>query len=243
MTKKGPITITLIQPNLIWENVDKNLTHLDTLLAQIITKIDLIILPEMFNTSFTMNTSLSEKMNGETISWLKNIAKKKGCAICGSIMISENHSFYNRFVWIEENGVINFYNKKNLFPLAKEDKILSPGWEKKVVNFFGWNICLFICYDIRFAKWCSSKSQCDCMIFVASWPKKRINDWDDLLALRAIQNKCYVIGVNRVGKDGVGTIFPGRSAIYNPFGSLIFKDVTEKELIKNITLTPLNFNQ
>jgi len=243
MAKKIPITISLIQPNLIWEDVNANLAHLDTLLGEIVDEVDLIILPEMFNTSFTMNTSLAEKMDGKTTLWLKRVAKNKGCAICGSLMISDNDSIYNRLIWVEKDGSLDFYNKKHLFPLAKEHLFFTPGKKKLIRNFFGWRICLLICYDLRFSEWCQSNNKYDCLVFVASWPTKRIKDWCHLLHLRAVQNTSYVIGVNRVGIDGDGVLFPGQSAIYHPSSRLIFKDTTEKELIKNITLAPFNFNQ
>ncbi len=209
----------LIQTDIIWENPVENRSILEAKINAITNEIDLLILPEMFTSGFTMNpSSVAETMQGTTISWLKNIAKAKNCAITGSLVITENHNFYNRMVFVFPEGAIQFYDKKHLFTPAGEDKVYTSGTEKVIVNFKGWKICLQVCYDLRFPVFSRNTENYDLLIYVASWPKVRTNAWDILLKARAVENMCFAIGVNRVGVDGSNLEYIGHSQVIDFLG-------------------------
>ena len=226
----------LIQTHIIWENPSENRRILEEKINSITGSIDLIILPEMFTSGFTMQPNLvAETMNGETISWLQNIAKTKNCAITGSLVIAENNNFYNRMVFVFPNGEIQHYDKKHLFTLAGEDKVYTSGNEKVVVNYNKWKICLQVCYDLRFPVFSRNTEGYDLLIYVASWPKIRTNAWDILLKARAVENLSYVIGVNRIGTDNNNFEYIGHSQINDELGNSIIEP-TEKEDIFIATL-------
>ena len=194
--------IALIQTSLVWENPKQNRKNLDEKITAISETIDLIVLPEMFTSGFTMNPkNVTETMSGETISWLKSLTKKKNCAITGSLVITENENFYNRLVFVFPSGEIQYYDKRHLFTLAGEDKVYTSGKDKLIVEYKGFKICPLICYDLRFPVFARNVESYDVLIYVANWPKPRINAWDILLKARAIENMSYTIGVNRVGED------------------------------------------
>lgn len=219
--------IALIQTQLFWENPAENRKHFEQKINSISENIDLIVLPEMFTSGFTMNPEIvAETMQGETIKLLKNLAKVKNCAITGSLVITENNNFYNRMVFIFPNGNIEFYDKKHLFTLAGEDKVFTAGNLKKIVTFRDFKICLQICYDLRFPTFARNKEDYDVLIYVASWPKTRINAWDILLKARAIENMCYTIGVNRIGQDNNNLEYVGHSQVVDYLGGNLieFKD-------------------
>ena len=226
----------LIQTDVIWENPLENRINLEEKINAITEAIDLIILPEMFTSGFTMQPYLvAETMNGVTILWLKNIAKSKNCAITGSLIIAENGNFYNRMVFVFPNGEIQHYDKKHLFTLAGEDKIYTSGNEKVIVNYNHWKICLQVCYDLRFPVFSRNTENYDALIYVASWPKVRTNAWDILLKARAVENLSYVIGVNRIGNDNNNLEYIGHSQIIDEFGNFIIAP-TEKEGVFITTL-------
>jgi omega-amidase len=230
----------LIQTHIIWENPSENRRILEEKINSITGSIDLIILPEMFTSGFTMQPNLvAETMNGVTISWLQNIAKTKNCAITGSLVIAENNNFYNRMVFVFPNGEIQHYDKKHLFTLAGEDKVYTSGNEKVVVNYNKWKICLQVCYDLRFPVFSRNTEGYDLLIYVASWPKIRTNAWDILLKARAVENLSYVIGVNRIGTDNNNFEYIGHSQIIDELGNSIIKP-TEKE---DIFITTLDKNK
>ena len=219
----------LIQTDIVWENPTENRKILENKINSITQDIDLIILPEMFTSGFTMQPkSVSETMNGETISWLKEIAKTKNCAITGSLVIAENNNFYNRMVFVFPDGEIQHYDKKHLFTLAGEDKIYTSGNEKVVVKYNDWKICLQVCYDLRFPVFSRNTENYDLLIYVASWPKPRINAWDILLKARAVENLSYAIGVNRIGADNNNFEYIGHSQIVDELGNFIIEP-TENE--------------
>ncbi len=194
--------IALIQTSLVWENPKQNRNNIEEKITAISETIDLIVLPEMFTSGFTMNPkNVTETMSGETISWLKSLAKKKNCAITGSLVITENENFYNRLVFVFPSGEIQYYDKRHLFTLAGEDKVYTSGKDKLIVEYKGFKICPLICYDLRFPVFARNVESYDVLIYVANWPKPRINAWDILLKARAIENMSYTIGVNRVGED------------------------------------------
>jgi omega-amidase len=222
------MNVTLIQTDLFWENIDNNLKMFDEKIT-IIKDTNLIILPEMFTTGFSMNVNiLSETMNGKTIKWMLDWARVKNAVIAGSIIIKENNLFYNRFIWAEPNGGIKYYDKKHLFSMANEDQSYSPGNQKIIIEYLGWKICPLICYDLRFPIWNRNLEDYDIAIYVANWPEKRANHWKSLLMARAIENQCFVLAVNRIGIDGKGLNYSGDTSIIDPTGDIIFQKSNEE---------------
>jgi omega-amidase len=213
------LKISVIQTHLFWEDIDKNLSHFNELISSI-NEVDVIVLPEMFSTSFSMNAKqLAEPMSGKSISFLKNTAHKKNAAICASLIIVENDKYYNRFVWIEPNGKIITYDKRHLFSMAQENNHFTAGTNKVIIEYKGWKICPMVCYDLRFPVWSRNRNkQYDCLIYVANWPEVRANAWSALLVARAIENQAYVIGANRIGIDGNNISYSGNSALIDPKG-------------------------
>ena len=204
--------VVLIQSVLVWENPVANRSHFEQKINAIPHDVDLIVLPEMFTSGFTMNpTTVAETMQGETVTWLQTLAKARNCAITGSLVITENDTFYNRLVFVFPLGEIQYYDKKHLFTLAGEDKVYTSGSQKMVIEYMGWKICPLICYDLRFPAFSRYDGDYDLLLYVASWPKVRTNAWDALLKARAIENMSYSIGVNRLGTDGNGYEYVGHS--------------------------------
>lgn len=216
--------IAIIQTNLFWENSTENRNHFEQKINSISENVDLIVLPEMFASGFTMNPSLvAETIQGETIQLLQSLSKVRNCAITGSLVISENNNFYNRMVFTFPNGNIEYYDKKHLFTLAGEDKVYTAGNQKKIVEFRDFKFCLQICYDLRFPTFARNLEDYDVLIYVANWPKTRINAWDILLKARAIENMCYTIGVNRIGTDNNNLEYIGHSQIVDYLGNSILE--------------------
>ena len=223
------MNVALIQTDIVWENPSGNRKNFEDKINALTESVDLIILPEMFTSGFTMHPNLvAETMNGVTVLWLKNIAKTKNCAITGSLVIVENGNLYNRMVFVFPNGEIQHYDKKHLFTLAGEDKIYTSGKEKVIVNYKDFKICLQVCYDLRFPVFSRNTENYDLLIYVASWPKVRTNAWDILLKARAVENVSYVIGVNRIGTDNNNFEYIGHSQIIDELGNFILKP-TENE--------------
>jgi len=212
-----------IQANITWENKEDNLLYFDTYISGIKAEhsaVDLIVLPEMFSTGFTMNPSpMAETMNGSTLTWMKELSSEHEIALCGSLIIEEDGRYYNRFVFVNPNHEITHYDKKHLFSFAGEDKKYWAGNNKITIHFKGWSITPFICYDLRFPAWCRNSEKADLQIFVANWPETRIAHWQKLLPARAIENQCYVLGVNRIGADNNGLQYTGHSCGLDPFGN------------------------
>jgi omega-amidase len=216
--------IAIIQTQLFWENPTQNRKHFEEKINSISQEVDLIVLPEMFTSGFTMNPqAVAETMDGETILWLTALAKAKNCAITGSLVITENGNFYNRLVFIFPSGEIQFYNKKHLFSLAGEDKVYTAGSEKLIINYKGFKICPLICYDLRFPVFSRNVENYDVLIYVANWPKPRVNAWDILLKARAVENLCYVVGVNRIGQDENKLEYIGHSQAVDYLGNNILE--------------------
>jgi len=213
------LTIALVQTDLVWENPEQNKINISKKIDAISEKIDLIILPEMFTTGFTMNPyDFAETMSGPFILWLKSIAKTKKTAITGSLIIKENNNYYNRLVFVFPSGEIQTYDKRHTFTFAGEDKVFTAGNNKLIIDYKGWKICPLICYDLRFPVWARNVENYDLLIYVANWPKPRINAWNTLLKARAIENMCYCVGVNRVGVDSRGNTYTGNSSVYDSLG-------------------------
>lgn len=214
--------IAIIQTNLIWENPKANLEQLELKVYAIKQNIDLIVLPEMFTTGFTMfPNNFAETMNGETVSWMKNIAKDKNTAICGSIIIEEDGNYFNRFVFVHPNGKVEIYNKRHLFSLAGEHENFIKGTKKVIIHYKDWKICPQVCYDLRFPVFSRNMEDYDLLLYVANWPKPRITAWDILLKARAIENMCYAVGVNRIGIDGNKHLYVGHSIVLDEMGNAV----------------------
>lgn len=237
------LSVSLIQTNLFWEDAEKNLAHFSHLLDQIDQPIDLIVLPETFNTGFTSNPfKCAESMFGETIQFLKKRAQEKDCLIIGSLLVSENHDYYNRLIAVYPDGRMDTYDKRHLFRLSKEFENITQGKEKLVLEWRGWKIQPLVCYDLRFPVWSKNRLingayEYDLLVYVANWPASRSLIWKSLLPARAIENQCYSLGVNRIGRDGQNTPHAGDSLIAGPDGKLLAHIVEEKEEMLHATLS------
>jgi predicted amidohydrolase len=235
------INVTLIQSDIIWEDRISNLKKYQEKINQI-ESTDLIILPEMFTTGFSMSPkSISENMNGETIQWMKQNAHKMNSAICGSIIIEEDSKYFNRFIWVNPDGSIHHYDKRHLFSFAGENENYTPGNEKIIIEYKGWKICPLICYDLRFPVWSRNSEDYDLLIYVANWPDKRKSAWKSLLTARAIENQCYVIGVNRVGEDSKN-YYSGDSSLINALGETLYTNSHIEEIYSN-TISKYDLNK
>lgn len=229
--------VVIIQSSLIWENPKANRNQFEDKINSINEKVDLIVLPEMFSTGFTMNPELvAETMYGETIVWLQSLAKEKNVAITGSLVMVEDEKYYNRLVFVFPSGEIQFYNKRHLFSLAGEDKTYTKGKDKLIIEYKGFKICPLICYDLRFPVFSRNVEDYDVLLFVANWPKPRINAWNALLKARAIENMCYVVGVNRIGEDQNNYSYSGNSQIVDYLG----EPLAEANELEGIFITTLD---
>ena len=225
------LKIALIQADLVWENPTKNRNRFQEKIMAISDTIDLIILPEMFTTGFSMTPeNIAETMEGNTVNWMLKLAKEKNCAITGSIIITENSNYYNRLLFVHPSGKIDSYDKKHTFTLAGEHEVYTAGKTKNIIDYKGWKICPLICYDLRFPVWARNTENYDLLLYVASWPKPRIEAWDTLLKARAIENMSYTIGVNRVGVDANNYEYNGNSVAYDMLGNCIDKKNNNEEI-------------
>jgi omega-amidase len=255
MTKD--LKVTIVQTTLAWENVDANLAAFSEKLAIIEeSATDLIVLPEMFNTGFTMNANaVAESMNGKTMQWMAKVSAQKNCVVSGSIVIKEDGMYYNRLIWMRPDGSSEFYDKRHTFRMAEENKTYASGNKKLNVEIEGWRICPLVCYDLRFPVWSRNTPQTsrsefgtgskgalnnmdyDVLIYVANWPERRIHAWRSLLVARAIENQAYVVGVNRIGKDGKDIEYSGYSVVLNPKGEPLSNTKPNTESVETITLS------
>jgi len=287
--------VTLIQTQLFWEDRRKNLSHFDRLVSSIKEQTDLIVLPEMFTTGFSMNPKkVAEASNGEGLAWLKQTAKEKNAVVTGSMAVEENGKYYNRLFWVEASGAFKTYDKRHLFRMAKEDTHYTAGKKKIIGEINEWKVCPLVCYDLRFPVWSRNRFQLadetdaersrsgsgqeavgseqgavgswqeadgsgqeaassgqlaviskqgvggkwdyDVLVYVANWPEVRSYPWKQLLIARAIENQCYVVGVNRIGNDGNGFGHSGDSVVLNPRGEVISMTKANEESIETIEL-------
>ena len=232
--------IAVIQSNLTWEEPNTNRALFYKKIIELKEEVDLIVLPEMFTSGFTMNPNqVAEPMNGESVIWMKNLAKQRNCAITGSIIIEENGDYYNRLLFVLPSGEIEIYNKKHLFSLAGEDKKYKAGKSKTIVNYRGFRICPLICYDLRFPVFSRNVEDYDILLYVANWPETRIKAWDILLRARAIENQCFTIGVNRIGEDNNQLLYNGHSQAIDFLGNYLLEP-QEKE---GVFIVELDKNQ
>ncbi len=233
------ITITLIQTHLHWEDAEANKKHFESLFKKIEKQTDLIILPEMFTTGFTMNSELHfETMEGDSIKWMKIHAQKLNIHIVGSLILKDNNLFYNRLIVAYPDGRIDYYDKRHLFRMANEHQHFAPGKKKLTINIKGWNITPLVCYDLRFPVWSRNRdNNTDIYLYIANWPEARSNAWKTLLKARAIENLSYVVGVNRIGKDGKQITYTGNSAFIDYKGDYMHEAKPNEEEIVTATLS------
>ena len=231
------LLITLIQTHLHWENKEANLTMLAEKIKNIQQKTHVVLLPEMFSTGFSMKPEeLGETMDGPTVQWMKQMVTGKKIILTGSLMIEEDGNYFNRLVWMLPNGQTGYYNKRHLFAYAEEDKHYTAGTQRFIAGVNGWKINLMVCYDLRFPVWARQQQgnekdfEYDVLIYVANWPQKRSLAWKTLLQARAIENQCYVVGVNRVGEDGNGFQYCGDSMVIDPLGEILYHKGNEEDV-------------
>jgi len=230
--------VTLIQSDLVWENADANLERFAQKIGSIDFQTDLIVLPEMFGTAFSMKSkALAETMDGKTVNWLKYWAKRKNCVIVGSVIICEQGDYYNRLIWMRPDASFEFYDKKHLFRMANENNYYSAGNQQLITTLDEWRFRPLICYDLRFPVWSRNRGDYDVLIYVANWPERRSDAWKTLLRARAIENQCYVIGVNRVGTDGNNVYFSGDSAVISHKGQVLTNISAGAETSETVNLS------
>lgn len=232
------LRITTVQTKMHWEDARKNLAHFSSVLKKIKTgSTDIIVLPEMFTTGFSMNAKqLAEKMDGQAIKWMAKVAAEKNAAICGSLIIEEGGNYYNRLIWMNPSGAHAHYDKRHLFRMANEQKTYTAGRKRLVVMMKGWRIAPFICYDLRFPVWMRNFHEYDCAIVIANWPEKRSFAWKQLLVARAIENQAYVVGVNRIGKDGNKIAYTGDTLVFDPLGKKISRTKPSLQNVETVEL-------
>jgi len=235
------LTITLIQTDLQWEDKAANLRVLEHKIRTIKERTEIVVLPEMFNTGFSMQPELfGETMDGESVEWMKRVSAERKIILTGSLIIKEDGNYYNRLIWMLPTGEYGFYDKRHLFAFAGEDKFFSSGNKRFIASVKGWRINLLVCYDLRFPVWSRQQvnetgAEYDVLIYVANWPDRRSHAWKTLLCARAIENQSYVVGVNRVGNDGNNIYHSGDSMVIDPLGEVLYH-VKDDEDIFTITL-------
>jgi len=233
------LAFTLIQTDLYWEDKEANLEVLDKKIDAIPAGTHITVLPEMFSTGFSMQTKqLAETMEGPTVQWMKKKARDKKMILAGSVIIDEEGKYYNRLIWMLPNEQYGYYDKRHLFAYAHEHEHFTPGSQRLIASVNGWKINMMVCYDLRFPVWsrqspsfiAQEQLEYDVLIYIANWPEKRNIAWKTLLQARAIENQCYVIGVNRVGKDGNDIYYSGDSMVIDPLGEILYHKDHEEDV-------------
>jgi omega-amidase len=239
----GNLKVTLVQADIKWEDIEWNLQKFMNIILADLSATDLIILPEYFTTGFTMNPhAFAKTMKSSPIKWMNSMVEKKQCAIAGSLLIKENNRIYNRLIFIDKNKKISYYDKRHLFKMEGEESSHSPGKKKLIIKIGQWRISPLICYDLRFPVWSRNKNDYDLLVYVANWPAARDDVWNTLLKARAMENQVYVIGVNRIGKDGRNISYSGNSLIYDPRGKIITRLTQHEEKTATFTLSLKKLN-
>jgi len=232
------LKITLIQTHLFWEDKGANLALLEQKIVNLAEPTEVVILPEMFTTGFSMQPTLhAETMEGPSVQWMRKIAMTQKIILTGSLIIEENGNYYNRLIWMLPNGALGYYDKRHLFAFAGEDQHYTAGNKRLIASVKGWKINLQICYDLRFPTWArqAAPNEYDVLVYVANWPEKRSPAWKTLLVARAIENQAFVVGVNRVGLDGNNIAHSGNSMVVSPLGEVLFHSA-DQESVFQITL-------
>ncbi|MEO8582754.1 MAG: nitrilase family protein [Flavitalea sp.] len=241
------LLVTLVQTNLVWENPKANLELFETKINSVKDKMEVVVLPEMFSTGFSMNPlSLAEEMSGESVKWMRRMAMEKKIILTGSLIIKEEEKYFNRLIWMQPNGEYFYYDKRHLFAYGGEGDKFSAGSKRLIVSVKGWRLHLMVCYDLRFPMWARQQRpiempdqpksnklhepEYDVLIFAANWPDRRSHAWKTLLQARAIENQCYVIGVNRIGKDGNDIQYAGDSMVVDPMGAVVYTPADRDEI-------------
>lgn len=239
----GTLRITYIQPDIIWEDADANLLQYDQYLEQSQPS-DIVILPEMFSSGFTMHTKhVAQMMDGKCVQWMINRSQHLQTAIMGSLVIEEKGKYYNRMLFITPEGNLHIYDKRHLFRMGNEHEVYQQGKTSIVFEYKGWRIKPIICYDLRFPVWIRNRNNYDLLVCVANWPAARSTVFTTLLKARAIENQCYVAGVNRVGRDTNGLYYSGDSSIIDPKGEIISSLKEEKNGIGFAELSMVELNK
>lgn len=235
------LKLVLVQYDIIWGNIDLNLQHLDNIIQDEVKGSDVIILPEMFTTGFSMEIlNHADTVDGKAIRWMHDLANKTNSAVVGSIIINEKSKYFNRLYWINPGGESFSYDKRHLFSMGKEDLFYEKGSQRLIVNYKGWRICPLICYDLRFPVWSRNNNAYDLLLYVANWPAARNHIWNILLRARAIENQCFVAGVNRIGRDADNLHYIGESCVVHPKGYLV---TSEHEPIQQIIHSCISLNE
>lgn len=234
---QNELKIASLQVDIVWENPEANIEKYTSMINSVSNDIDLIILPEMFSTGFSMKpSSCAETMDGKSVIWMQEIASQKQIAIMGTLAIKENDSFYNRMFFVYPDGKTLTNDKRHLFLYGGEHKVYKSGKKRLIIDYKGWKINPMICYDLRFPVWSRNDSTYDLLIYMANWPKPRIKAWDTLLKARAIENMCYAVAVNRIGTDGNKLEYAGHTQVIDALGNVISDSVENKEMIIESTL-------
>jgi len=242
------LSITTIQTNLIWEDKAANLYALEQKINSIQDPTEIVVLPEMFSTGFSMQPSLfAETMEGETLNWMKKVSTQNKIILTGSIIIEEDGKYYNRLIWMLPNGEYGYYDKRHLFAFGQEDKFYNAGNKRLIAQVKGFKINLQVCYDLRFPVWARQQNKSggmeyDVLIYIANWPEKRSHAWKTLLCARAIENQCYVVGVNRVGTDGNNIYHSGNSLVIDPLGQVLYH-MSDDEDVNTVTISKDYLNE
>ncbi|HEX2138204.1 MAG TPA: amidohydrolase [Woeseiaceae bacterium] len=213
------LDVTLVQADLHWHDPEKNLREFSRTLQQVDGRTDLVVLPEMFSTGFTMEAEAhAERMDGQSVAWMTETAKQTGAVICGSLVIRDDGRYFNRFLLMRPDGNFDFYDKRHLFRLAGEHEHYSPGTHLVTFRIGEWRVRPMVCYDLRFPAWSRNRNDYDLLVYTANWPEPRHHAWATLIQARAIENLSYVAAVNRVGTDGNGIRYAGGSAVVDYLG-------------------------
>ncbi len=216
------LTVTLLQTSLVWHDPEANRAHFDGLLAALEQPTDLVVLPEMFTTGFTMEArDHAETMDGESVAWMKLMAQDFDVTLCGSLIIEADGRYYNRLIWASPDGNVSWYDKRHLFRMAGEHEHFAAGCEREIFTLKDWRICPLVCYDLRFPAWSRGSDEFDLVIYIANWPAARRSAWRTLLPARAVENLCYAVGVNRIETDGKDIRYAGDSSVYDFLGNTI----------------------
>jgi omega-amidase len=236
----SPLTISSVQTNLIWENKQENLRVLGEKISALKGKTEIVVLPEMFSTGFSIEPqALAESMQGETISWMKSVATTNKIILTGSVIIEDGGKYFNRLIWMLPDGNYGYYDKRHLFAFAGENTHYSAGNKRLIASVKGWKINLLVCYDLRFPVWARQSAtdksaddgpEYDVLIYVANWPERRSLAWKILLSARAIENQCFVVGVNRVGTDANDLYYAGDSMMIDPMGKILYHGLATEEV-------------